>query len=137
MIHSNRCEVDFGTGIGANVDAMARVGYLYLRNGSWKGNQIIPESFVDSVRKPHSETRSLSVHTGNEEFPNAPKHYGLFWWNNADGKIPNVPRDTYWSWGLNESFIVIIPSLDIVVARAGSAWRTSNTQDPYKVLGPF
>jgi CubicO group peptidase (beta-lactamase class C family) len=126
---------EFGGGISANVDAMARIGYLYLRNSSWKGDQIIPESFVDRVRKPHSKTTSLSVHIGNEAFPNAPKHYGLLWWNNADGKISNVPRDTYWSWGLNESFIVIIPSLDIVVARTGSAWRTSNTQDPYKVLG--
>ena len=41
---------EFGSGISANVDAMARIGYLYLRGGRWKGQQIIPQSFVDKVR---------------------------------------------------------------------------------------
>jgi CubicO group peptidase (beta-lactamase class C family) len=37
---------EFGSGISANVDAMARIGYLYLRGGQWQGKQIIPASFV-------------------------------------------------------------------------------------------
>ena len=35
---------EFGSGISANVDAMARVGYLYLRGGKWRDKQIIPRS---------------------------------------------------------------------------------------------
>ena len=37
---------EFGSGISANVDAMARLGYLYLRGGQWNGRQIIPHQFV-------------------------------------------------------------------------------------------
>jgi hypothetical protein len=32
-------------------------------------------------------------------YPDAPNHYGLLWWNNADGTLPAVPRDAYWAWG--------------------------------------
>jgi CubicO group peptidase (beta-lactamase class C family) len=39
------------SGISANVDAMARIGYLYLRRGKWNGQQIIPQSFVDGSRQ--------------------------------------------------------------------------------------
>ena len=49
----------------------------------------------------------------------ASSHYGLLWWNNNDGKIDGVPRDAFWSWGLKESFIIVIPSLDLVAVRAG------------------
>ena len=37
---------EFGSGISANVDAMARVGLLYLRGGMWNGKRILPEDFV-------------------------------------------------------------------------------------------
>ena len=33
--------------------------------------------------------------------------------------MKDVPRDAYWSWGLYDSLIVVIPSLDVVIARAG------------------
>jgi hypothetical protein len=60
----------------------------------------------------------------------------MLWWNNGDGTIPGVPRDAYWSWGLYDSLIVVIPSLDIVAARAGKSWaRTSD--EHYDPLKPF
>ena len=52
---------EFGSGISANVDAMARIGYLYLRRGRWRGRQIIPASFVYAVRPVHPALRGLPV----------------------------------------------------------------------------
>jgi hypothetical protein len=37
--------------------------------------------------------------------------------------MADVPADAYWSWGLGDSFILIVPSLKLVVARAGPAWQ--------------
>ena len=71
-----------------------------------------------------------------EEYGNASDQYGLLWWNNADGTLGNVPRDAYWSWGLKDSLIIVIPSLDIVAARAGNGWREGWSPD-YEVLRPF
>ncbi|OHB76193.1 MAG: hypothetical protein A2Z25_22655, partial [Planctomycetes bacterium RBG_16_55_9] len=126
---------EFGAGISANVDAMAKIGYLYLRRGKWTGEQILPESFIDLVRKPFPRIIGVPVRDPLQ-YPDATDHYGLLWWNNGDGTLANVPRDAYWSWGLYDSLIVVIPSLDIVVARAGSGWRSGWDGD-YNVLKPF
>lgn len=125
---------EFGSGVHACVDAMARIGYLYLRQGRWRDQQIIPATFVDLARTVPPELAALPVRAGT--YDNASKHYGLLWWNNADGTLAGIPRDAYWAWGLHDSLIVVIPSLDLVVARAGSDWaRESN--EHYDVLRPF
>ncbi|MCH7729417.1 MAG: serine hydrolase, partial [Planctomycetes bacterium] len=126
---------EFGSGIHANVDAMARIGYLYLRKGKWNGKQIIPSEFVRAASRPVKPVVGLPE-VDPKRYGNASDHYGLLWWNNADGTLKNVPRDAYWSWGLYESLIVVIPSLDIVVARAGKSWQRK-WDGHYDVLKPF
>jgi CubicO group peptidase (beta-lactamase class C family) len=126
---------EFG-GINANVDAMARIGYLYLRKGQWEGQEIIPQSFVEEVSRPGSSVLGLPLHEA-DLWPGAQNHYGLLWWNNADGMLAHVPRDAFWAWGLFESIILVIPSLDIVVSRAGTeGWQNGFAAD-YEVLEPF
>lgn len=126
---------EFGSGISANVDAMARIGYLYLRGGQWQGKEIIPPSFIDTARRPVASVVGLPEVV--ERHGNASDHYGLLWWNNADGALPDVPRDAYWSWGLHDSFIIVIPSLDIVASRAGRDWKRAEDAQHYDVLKPF
>jgi CubicO group peptidase (beta-lactamase class C family) len=126
---------EFGSGISADVDAMARIGYLYLRRGMWEGTRILPASFVDRARRPQAELEGLPVELPGDYF-DASDHYGLLWWNNGDGTLAGVPTDAYWSWGLYDSLIVVIPSLDLVVARAGDGWRSGWNGD-YAALEPF
>jgi len=71
------------------------------------------------------------------EYGRASSHYGLLWWNNADAALEGVPRDAYWTWGLYDSLIIVLPSLDIVVARAGQGWKRIPDADHYEVLKPF
>ena len=126
---------EFGSGISANVDAMARIGYLYLRQGRWRDEQIIPASFVDMARTVPVAIKGLPV-VRPESYFDASDHYGLLWWNNADGAMANVPRDTYWSWGLYDSLIVVTPSLDIVAARAGKSLNKARNS-AYSSIEPF
>lgn len=126
---------EFGSGISANVDAMARFGLLYLRGGEWNGKRLLPEDFVRQAGTTVPSVVGLPE-VDPENYGNASDHYGLLWWNNADGTLPNVPRDAYWTWGLYDSLIVVIPSLDIVVARAGQSWER-NSNGHYDVLKPF
>jgi CubicO group peptidase (beta-lactamase class C family) len=129
---------EFGSGFHANVNAMARLGYLYLREGWWAGEQILPPSFIHAVRHPDPRLAQLPTRKP-EDYGRASQHYSLLWWNNRDGTIPGVPRDAYWSWGLFDSLIVVIPSLDLVIARAGPgrSWKREQGADHYKVLEPF
>ncbi len=126
---------EFGSGIHANVDAMARLGLLYLRGGEWQRQRIIPRDFIELARQPVPGVVELPVHDP-KNYGNASRHYGLLWWNNGDGTLPGVPRDAYWTWGLYDSLILVVPSLDVVVARAGKSWKRTS-QRPYDVLRPF
>ncbi|CAN5754977.1 hypothetical protein BH23PLA1_BH23PLA1_22010 [soil metagenome] len=127
---------EFGSGIHANVDAMSRIGLLYLREGRWKDQQILPPEFVTEARATVPEVVGLPVEAP-EDYGKASNHYGLLWWNNADGTLLDVPRDAYWSWGLYDSLIVVVPSLDLVIARAGQSWKREKGADHYDVLRPF
>lgn len=129
---------EFGSGFSANVRAMARIGYLYLREGWWAGEQILPPSFIQTVRRPDPALARLRVHDPSHH-GQASRHYSLLWWNNGDGQLPGVPTDAYWSWGLYDSLIVVIPSLDLVAARAGPgrSWKREEGADHYDVLKPF
>ncbi len=127
---------EFGSGISASVDAMARFGLLWLRGGEWNGARILPREFVDRVRTTVPGVPGLPVRRP-EDYGNAANHYGLLWWNNADGGIKGLPLDTYWTWGLHDSLIVVMPALDIVVARAGESWDRAEGAGHYDVLKPF
>ena len=78
---------------------LARLGYLMLNNGSWAGKQLLDPSWVAAVPRP---TRTYG----------ACANYANFWWRKP---IAGVPNDAYWAWGGGGEFIVVIPSLDLVV----------------------
>lgn len=131
----------FGAGIHANVDAMSKIGYLYLRRGQWQGKQIIPEEFVSLATGPAAGLADLPVAESQGWDGGASKHYGFLWWNNSDGAIDGVPQDAFWSYGMKDSFIIVVPSLDLVVARAGEYWaprEDPKRSDSYNnILKPF
>jgi CubicO group peptidase (beta-lactamase class C family) len=85
----------------------ARLGNLYLQDGMWKGERILPEGFVKFV----SEVAPAWAADGRPI-------YGGFFWVNGDGALP-VPRDTYYMHGAGNQFTIIIPSHELVVVRLG------------------
>jgi CubicO group peptidase (beta-lactamase class C family) len=127
---------EFGAGINADVEAMSRIGYLMLRGGKWKDKQLLPAEFVARCGVPQKEVAGLQT-ADDPDHAGSPPHYGLLWWNNGDGTLKDVPRDAYWSWGLYDSLIVVIPSLDIVAVRAGKSWKREAGAGHYEVLRGF
>jgi CubicO group peptidase (beta-lactamase class C family) len=85
----------------------ARLGNLYLQNGIWNGERILPESFVKFV----STLAPAWVADHNPV-------YGGFFWINGDGSFP-VPRSAYFMSGAGGQKTMIIPSHDLVVVRLG------------------
>jgi CubicO group peptidase (beta-lactamase class C family) len=140
---------ELGSGITANVNAMARVGLLFLRRGVWNDTRVLSEEFIDLVRTPRSEIAGLEIIEENGlRFPRATTDYGVLWWTNATGQLPNVPTDAFWAWGLHENLIVVIPSLDLVIATnrppqsggtgtPGRTWGELGWDGDYAVLAPF
>jgi len=85
----------------------ARLGNLYLQNGVWNGEQILPKGFTKFV----STLADPWVADGN------PVYGGLFWIN-GDGNYP-VPKDTYMMLGAGGQYVMIIPSHELVIVRLG------------------
>lgn len=130
---------EFGAGIHANVQALSRLGYLYLHQGNWNGEQILTTDYIELVRKPHPSIDGLPE-WDSDAHGDASQHYGLLWWNNGDRTLPNVPLDAYWAWGLYDSLIVVIPSLDLVIVRGGErgrSWPRREGVSHFEVLKPF
>jgi CubicO group peptidase (beta-lactamase class C family) len=84
-----------------------RLGNLYLQNGVWNGERILPEGFVKFV----STLAPAWVADHNPV-------YGGFFWINGDGSYP-VPRNAYFMSGAGGQKKMIIPSHDLVVVRLG------------------
>ena len=130
---------EFGSGIRANVEALSRLGYLYLQNGRWKDQQILSKEYVRMASRPIESVVGLPEWP-SDNHGNASDHYSLLWWNNADGTLENVPNDAYWAWGLYDSLVIVIPSLDLVVVRGGAPGRRLPREDGdnhYDVLAPL
>ena len=107
----------------------AKFGLLYLYDGVWDGQRILPEGWVD-----YSQERTPVLTDG---------FYGAQFWKNAYAEPegsetprhwPGVPQDAYYASGFEGQQVVIIPSLDMVVVRLGCTSDRKNW-DPGKFLG--
>ena len=85
----------------------ARLGNLYLQDGVWNGERILPEGYVDFVS-------TVAPAWENDGRP----IYGGFFWINGTETFP-IPRDAYYMSGAGGQNTIIIPSHDLVVVRQG------------------
>ena len=86
----------------------ARLGNLYLQDGVWNGERILPEAYVRFVRTPAPAWVA----------DRRPIYGGFFWLNTNQAAFP-VPDDAYYMAGAGGQYTIIIPSLDLVVVRLG------------------
>lgn len=92
----------------------ARFGMLYLHDGVWQGERILPEGWVE-----YGVTPTPLHPTG---------YYGAHWWLNAgapdnpeDRVWPDLPTDAYSAQGFEAQRVLVIPSRDLVVVRLGAS----------------
>ena len=90
----------------------ARFGLLYLNDGVWNGERILPEGWVQRTITPPSSNKL--------------KNYGYqFWLNGLDKdntskrEYPEMPTDMFLADGYGGQRIYIIPSLQLVIVRMG------------------
>ncbi|HKX98754.1 MAG TPA: serine hydrolase [Steroidobacteraceae bacterium] len=81
-----------------------RLGMLYLQDGVWNGERLLPAGWVEFVRTPAPAW-------------DRPEYGGLFWLNRT--RTWPVPEDAFYMSGAGGQFTIIIPTHDLVVARLG------------------
>jgi CubicO group peptidase (beta-lactamase class C family) len=98
----------------------SRLGNLYLQDGVWEGQRILPADFVNFV----SSLAPAWVADGRPI-------YGGFFWINGDEQWP-IPKDAYFMAGAGGQYNFIIPSHDLVVTRMGHFRGASVGQEALK-----
>jgi len=83
----------------------AKFGLLYLNDGLWEGERILPEGWAAYTATPA---------------PNSEGDYGSFFWLNAGGQYPDAPREAYGAQGFQGQYVYIVPSQNLVVVRLGT-----------------
>ena len=90
-----------GWGLQITPRDMAKLGYLYLRDGVWDGQQIVSSAWVKAATEKHTPT-------------DGPLGYGYQWW-------------TYPKWGAYAALgrygqmIFVVPDLDLIVVTTAAA----------------
>jgi CubicO group peptidase (beta-lactamase class C family) len=82
----------------------ARFALLYMNDGVFNGNRILPEGWVKY---------------STAEAPGSNGQYGAFFWLNLGKKIPSAPEDMYSCNGHNGQFIFMIPSKELAIVVLG------------------
>jgi CubicO group peptidase (beta-lactamase class C family) len=82
----------------------ARLGLLYLQDGVWQGERLLPEGWTKFVSTPAPAWKR-------------PVYGGLFWIN-GEGEW-KLPRDAYYMAGAGGQRVFIVPSHQLVVVRLG------------------
>ena len=91
----------------SNARDFARLGQLYLHNGIWKGDTIVPPSYVQASVTPTSLPDKL---TGAK-----PGFYGLHWWIVPDYKGLKI----FYARGILGQYIIVVPEKELVIVRLG------------------
>lgn len=104
----------------------ARLGLLYLHDGVWNNERILPEGWVNFST---TQSYAKNVHKGGR--------YGAGWWVNQDdvndGRhrvYQKLPADCFYAQGYDGQYVWIIPSKNLVVVRlARDAFYQFNPDD--------
>ncbi|TMM50218.1 serine hydrolase domain-containing protein [Qipengyuania marisflavi] len=110
-MHSTIAETDWqgdyilSSQVWSTARDLAKLGQLYLQDGVWDGQRILPEGWTEYVSSPSGPQ------------PDGPFGYGAGFWlfNKSDG----IPKDTIAAMGNRGQFIIIAPSLNAVIVRRG------------------
>ena len=111
-----------GSYVHAPARDFARFALLYLRDGVWDGERLLPAGWVDLART----ARSVDPDDGTL--------YGAHWWTRDD------PLGTFWAAGHEGQYLDLVPALDLAVVRLG---RTATDRSPSvrawrdEVIGTF
>jgi CubicO group peptidase (beta-lactamase class C family) len=93
----------FGSGASFTARAAIRLGELVLNGGTWDGRQIFDAGHLRDLFS----------------FEDPSTYHG--WLLNTNGDWPSLPRDAALGVGGSHNTVVVVPSLDLVLARFGGS----------------
>jgi len=109
-----------GLGLNLRPRDMAKMGQLYLNNGVWNGQQLIPAEWIKVSTTKHN----------NGGAPHG-ENYGYHCWvTTVDG------HSAYFAGGYGGQFIYVVPDLDLVVVIT-SGWDRHHEEHRLNIVNKF
>ena len=109
------------TGLSLRPRDMAKLGYLYLHNGQWNGEQIVPAEWVQASTTRHTETKGLMNAAEDDG-------YGYYWWTDSFGG--------YSAHGHGGQYVFVLPGLDTIVVFT-SSFADPDFPTPHRLLKTY
>jgi hypothetical protein len=135
-----------------DLEDMGRLGLLLLARGSWNGQELVPQSFVEEMETKQTQGMLVNYNGCNDgvmewastsEFPESPYGY-LTWVNTAGDFYPGA--DTHWAFGRGAggAYLLWNKQNGIVFAAVGLTYDAGYTPTSYgipqiieaNILGP-
>lgn len=98
---------------------LAKVGFLYLKNGNYFGKQLIDKEWI---KYSYKLTQGLLKKKAQKD--ERVQTYGAQWWLNLDlpnqkdtHPYPGLPTDAYMALGHHGQIMAVVPSKDLVIVR--------------------
>ncbi|GHA73761.1 serine hydrolase domain-containing protein [Pontibacter akesuensis] len=106
----------------SNARDFARFGKLYLNNGIWNGDTLVPPAFVKASLTPNGLIKA----EGGEKVD----FYGYQWW-----LIPNYKgQDVFYARGILGQYIIVLPEKELIIVRLGKERGERIHNHPSEVL---
>ena len=100
-------------GLNATLRDYAKFGQLYLNNGQWNNEQIVPEDWVYASHK----LAGAHLQPGENDLSSSTWGYGYQWW------VPGFPSTDYLAAGIYNQYIYIDPITNVVIAKTSSNYK--------------
>ena len=114
-----------GGGLHLRPRDMLKFGQLYLNGGRWNGAQIISEEWIAA-----SVTKHATSDLYGEDFG--------YLWRMIDRTIEGQLLRSYEAWGNGGQFIIVFPSIDVVVVFTGENYgRFPEMEQPFILLDKY
>ncbi|WP_405876058.1 MULTISPECIES: serine hydrolase domain-containing protein [unclassified Streptomyces] len=105
------------SGLHATTDAIARLGQLYLQDGVWEGERLLPEGWVAEATRPHIGNGDGTAAGARSDWQQG---YGLQFWTSRHG---------YRGDGAYGQFCLVLPEHDAVIATTAATEQMQETLD--------
>lgn len=100
---------------------LARIGYLFLNKGEWKGKRILSEAWVKEATRTSQKLAPW---------------YGFLWWVHSTNPEPTDPADSFEAIGLYGNYLCVFPTQDMIVVRLiGNGSGAATDVDRAKMKG--
>ena len=123
-----------GAGVFATPRDIAKVGYLYLNQGKWNGEVIIPPDWIKKMLTPSPGYVSPGTVVTNISETGV---YGGSIWLNRKAKegfgkpYPNSPEDMFLAVGFMGQYLIMLPTQKMIIVRTGHDFQFNNKVDDF------